>query len=845
RTPKSLTLEIHHGGCFTPIPSRSYVGGQVSSVNVVDIDEFCLHDLKDMVVKLGYGVADLMYYHFLIPRLGLDYGMHPLNVDVDVLEMAKYVKDYKIILVYVEHGSSIFVTPKKGVSIAVDNYLRKGPIEIDSSPDVNRNLTPMCHRNLTKEWEQPASSVEVPIVVESADDPFENLDEILGDYANTGKQIIEDEITGKQMVVHVGNSSTVDDVLDMQILFETEGVGPIGKFKEVDVDADNESEEKGDTEGNDTSGSGSEDSDYGPKHDQVFDDDEHIVEDVHVSMNNFSFTADPKHDLSIGGVEIQENDLDVIDYDSFGSDLDDGIDSQKRIQLRKLRRICKKKNKGPNKYYFYLGQQFATKEIVTGRVMMHSVETRRKLIMADERAVQDQMQKQFDVGVSKMKAFRANRIATDKMTGSITVRIDVQQEPNPESLTRTFRRVYVCLGALKQGFRACGREILGLDGCFMSGPWPGQILTAVGVDANNGIYPVAYAIVEAESKASWCWFLNLLGEDLGIEANFNYTFISDRQKGLIQAIASVFPSAEHRYCVRHIHENIKSQFKGGVYKEMIWNAAKATFEGRAKCDLLINNIYEVFNRQLVDGRDQPIITCLEYIREYLMKKIVVVQKVIAKTVGPLTPSVTKTPYKDQYIVNMDRRVCSCKKLELTVIPCKHVVAAIYNMSENSVGVGIPEQWVHAAYRLETWAHVYLFKVNSCNGRNMWLVVESRTVIIPPLYKPPIGRPPKKRKKSNDKIASQIVSSSKLSRKGKSVSCDKCDNVGHNRKGCRGQGGGSSQAGARKVSGQAPGSRKVSGQAAGSRKVSGQAVGARNVSGQAAGARKASSQPSAA
>nr|GEU37277.1 transposase, mutator type [Tanacetum cinerariifolium] len=38
---------------------------------------------------------------------------------------------------------------------------------------------------------------------------------------------------------------------------------------------------------------------------------------------------------------------------------------------------------------------------------------------------------------------------------------------------------------------------------------------SVGVDANDGIYPVAYAILEAESKASWCWFLNLLGEDLG------------------------------------------------------------------------------------------------------------------------------------------------------------------------------------------------------------------------------------------------------------------------------------------------------------------------------------------
>ncbi|GJY47016.1 mutator type transposase, partial [Tanacetum coccineum] len=229
-----------------------------------------------------------------------------------------------------------------------------------------------------------------------------------------------------------------------------------------------------------------------------------------------------------------------------------------------------------------------------------------------------------------------------------------------------------------------------------------------------------------------------------------------RWEGLIQAIASVFPSAEHRYCVRHIHENMKSQFKGCVYKEMLWNASKAISVGKAKCDLLLNNICEVFNRQLVDGRDQPIITCLEYIREYLMKRIIVVQKVIAKTVGPLTPFVTKLfdaikkateyivqwnrgflyqvtgPYKDQCVVNMETRLCSCRKWELTGIPCKHVVAAIYNMYENSV--------------------------NPCNGREMWLVVESRTVITPPLYKPQVGRPPKKRKKTHDEIANESCSS---------------------------------------------------------------------------------------
>ena len=43
---------------------------------------------------------------------------------------------------------------------------------------------------------------------------------------------------------------------------------------------------------------------------------------------------------------------------------------------------------------------------------------------------------------------------------------------------------------------------------------------------------------------------------------------------------------------------------------------------RAHSDVLLNNMCEVLNRQLLDARDKPIITCLEYIREYLMKNIV-------------------------------------------------------------------------------------------------------------------------------------------------------------------------------------------------------------------------------
>ncbi|GJS04788.1 hypothetical protein Tco_0321296 [Tanacetum coccineum] len=658
RTPKSLTLKIHHGGWFTPTPSRSYIGEQVSSVNVVDIDEFCLHDLKDMVVKLVYGVEDLMYCHFLITSLGLDYGLHSLNVDVDVLEMEKY-------------------------------------LGMRTRDEITRN-------------------------------------------ESTGN-----EITGKQMVVHVGNSSTVDDVLELGMLFETEEVGPVEVFKEMGL-INNESEEE---------------SDHTRSYTWIVvlwsqDDDldchwimTHLARASNLLVRKLwneelrNIQLEPRKDTLI----LVKNDNErvrvrcegtipaLVPYVAIDTNTDKNVFSQTKggPAIRENINSGKQNILGKDKTMEGKGKKVNTPK----KVDKNSCLGTHALLHTLKNATTGNSMKnaeQFEVGVSKMKAFRAKRIAYDIMTGSYreqysllreyaqelinqnpgtTVQIDVQQEPNPESITINFRRV---------------------------------------------------------------------------------------QKGLIQAISSVFPSAEHRYCVKHIHENMMSQFEGGVYKEMLWNAAKATSEdsirtmeqspffSRAKCDLLINNICEVLNRQLVDGRGQPIITCLEYIREYSMKRIVVVQNMIAKTVGPLTPSVTK--------------MFDAIKKRLMSIMLNGMEVFLYQVKE-------PLQ-----VRLETWAHVYSFKVNPCNGRDMWPVVESRTVIILPLYKPPIGGSPKEEERMSQMMRLQVKvfrQASFLGRASQSVVVN------------------------------------VAIQAAGATNVSGQAAGARKVSGQAAGAGKASSQPSAA
>ncbi|GKE11000.1 hypothetical protein Tco_1414551 [Tanacetum coccineum] len=62
-------------------------------------------------------------------------------------------------------------------------------------------------------------------------------------------------------------------------------------------------------------------------------------------------------------------------------------------------------------------------------------------------------------------------------------------------------------------FRSIERRVYGLqkrciDGAFMKGPFPCQVLADVGLDPNNKNYPLAYALVEAESRAITDLLLN-------------------------------------------------------------------------------------------------------------------------------------------------------------------------------------------------------------------------------------------------------------------------------------------------------------------------------------------------
>lgn len=133
--------------------------------------------------------------------------------------------------------------------------------------------------------------------------------------------------------------------------------------------------------------------------------------------------------------------------------------------------------------------------------------------------------------IEQYKILRDHILELQARNPKITVKLDVESNPDPDKCTVQFKRIYVCLGPLKRGFRMAGRELLVLDGCYIKGPFSGQILTTLGIDPNNGTYSLAYGIVDSksiasESTASWTWFMSCLSEDLNLNTMSNFTFMS-------------------------------------------------------------------------------------------------------------------------------------------------------------------------------------------------------------------------------------------------------------------------------------------------------------------------------
>ena len=93
-----------------------------------------------------------------------------------------------------------------------------------------------------------------------------------------------------------------------------------------------------------------------------------------------------------------------------------------------------------------------------------------------------------------------------------------------------FNRIFICFDNIRRTWKQSCRQLIGVDGCFLKHKVKGQLLVALGRDADNAIYPIAWGAVQVENIENWLWFVRKLKHDLGLNQGLGYIMVSDRQK---------------------------------------------------------------------------------------------------------------------------------------------------------------------------------------------------------------------------------------------------------------------------------------------------------------------------
>ncbi|XP_065867770.1 uncharacterized protein [Euphorbia lathyris] len=401
---------------------------------------------------------------------------------------------------------------------------------------------------------------------------------------------------------------------------------------------------------------------------------------------------------------------------------------------------------------------------------------------------------------------------------------------------RIFCRLYLCFDACRKGWMDGCRPIIGLDGCFLKDICKGQLLVAVGHDAMDQIYPIAWAVVEKETKANWEWFLSHLIEDLKLQDGANVTLMSDMQKGLLLAVSMLLPRAEYKWCARHVLSNWGIKFKGLELQKHFWSCAWSTYEkefndnlktladvnkkaaeyllkyppqhwcrayftDRCKDPMVDNNITESFNSWILEQRSRPILRMLEELRVMIMNRLHENEKKATSWSGDYSPTSMQefmlnhsiarycrvvfngekgyevTHGTDRHCVILLERKCICRAWQLSGIPCPHAICAMYHAEIN------PVKQIDLYYSKLRYMMTYKYKMQPGRGKHFWRMED-----FEPIEPPKITRMPDRPKKTRIREASEgnvgERTGTGLSRKGQIQKCSNCGQTGHKRTYCK-------------------------------------------------------------
>ncbi|KAL5859344.1 hypothetical protein ACOSQ4_000640 [Xanthoceras sorbifolium] len=458
------------------------------------------------------------------------------------------------------------------------------------------------------------------------------------------------------------------------------------------------------------------------------------------------------------------------------------------------------------------------------------------------RDIAEQIHKNFGIELKYSQAWRGIETAREELLGSCKESYNrlpwlCQKivETNPGSvvtlITRedlSFHRLFVAFHASLCGFQNGCRPLIFLDALTLKSKYQSELLTATALDGDDGIFPVAFAVVDVVNDDNWHWFLLQLKS--AFSACQPVTFVADRHNGLRQSIFTVFENSHHAYCLNRLTEELKKDLQGSCTEEDVnvivahlYDAAHAgTLDGFRKsigsikqisahaCEWILLSEPEHWANALFEGLRYnhissaiaesfyswvtelpvlPVVQIIDTVRRKIMELIYTRRMDSNRWLTRLTPTLEDKLQKEILkaqslqvqlglnsafevcdclgvvnVVNIDIGKCSCGDWQLNGYPCFHAVAVLQRMGEDLYN------YCSKYYTTETFRSTYRESINPLPPVDKQPVdSESEQVLPPPLRR--ASGPPKKRRIRSKGVAKRPLR------------CSKCNGIGHNRATC--------------------------------------------------------------
>lgn len=452
------------------------------------------------------------------------------------------------------------------------------------------------------------------------------------------------------------------------------------------------------------------------------------------------------------------------------------------------------------------------------------------------------IQKQYGITIPYKQAWRAKERGLAAIYGSseegyclLPAYCEQIEKENPGSVARVltagsehrFQRLFVSFSASIHGFLHGCLPLVGLGRMQLKSKYLGTLLSVTSFDADGGLFPVAFGIVDAETDESWMWFLSEFHKLLEMNAETipKLTILSDGRKGIADAVKRKFPSANRGVCLRHLTETINREFKNSRIVNLLWKAAYSitttTFkETMAEIEVIspdaakwirqvqpchwaavyfegsrfghLSSNTDEFHKWILDAYELPVIQVVESIHNRLIQEFKERQAMGRTWTSVLAPSAEKllleafqsaASYRvlrsdevefevlsadRSHIVNIGARSCSCRGWQLHGIPCSHAVAALVSCKKDVC------EYTEKHFTVASYIKTYSHAINppACKS-NQFQAFDEVGNVRPPKFRRPPGRPEKKR-----------LCAEESNREKHTVHCSRCNQAGHYKRTCK-------------------------------------------------------------